>query len=277
MFSTILSYILRGVYRGITFKAWWFEKMPDDVSSKAIEITLAPVILPARIFEYNDSTETKKHPLLLYFHGGGGCLGSVYTTHENCLRVLASELKCTIVGVDYRLAPEFPYPVGVDDCTLATNWVKDNHRDFNSNGKVVLAGDSMGGLLSIAVPCAGADVNGAVCLYPNTMYGLEEFESWKTNGGPTSGLSKDLMDMLHKLLFGGKTAQAYYKEHKDDEELLAKAFPLTTDEATLKANMPPTFLVTCKFLMAVALRLYTRCLLTSVRRRHHSIFPVFRR
>lgn len=247
MLSTILSYILRGVYRVITFKAWWFEKMPDDVSIKDMEITLAPVTLPARIFEYHDSTETKKHPLLLYFHGGGGCLGSVYTTHESCLRVLASELKCTIVGVDYRLAPEFPCPVGANDCTLATKWMKNNLQDFNSNGKLVLAGDSMGGLLSIAVPYAGADVHGSVCLYPNTMYGLEEFESWKTNGGPTSALSKDLMDMLHKMLFGGKTAQTYCEEHKDEGELLAKAFPLTTDEAILKAKMPQTFLVTCKF------------------------------
>mmetsp|Transcript_19291 Transcript_19291/g.28559 ORF Transcript_19291/g.28559 Transcript_19291/m.28559 type:complete len:140 (+) Transcript_19291:3377-3796(+) len=87
-FFTILCHILRGLYCVINFRAWWFvqfEKMPDDVSIKDIEKTLVAVLaLPARIFEYHDLTETRKHPLLMHFHGGGGCVGSVYTTHESC-------------------------------------------------------------------------------------------------------------------------------------------------------------------------------------------------
>lgn len=102
---------------------------------------------PVRIYEHAD----RPTGLIVYFHGGGFCLGSV-SLMDNVARELAHATGAAVVSVGYRLAPEDPFPAGLDDCEAVTRWALANAREFNvPRGAVVVAGESAGGNLATAV------------------------------------------------------------------------------------------------------------------------------
>ena len=88
-------------------------------------------------------------PVVIYFHGGCFVSGS-FETHEQQLREIAHQSRSVVVAVDYRLAPEFPFPAAHDDAFRATKYVYQNcQRLGGDNNKIVLAGDSAGGHLAL--------------------------------------------------------------------------------------------------------------------------------
>ncbi len=90
-------------------------------------------------------------PLLVYFHGGGFVLGSP-ATHEGVCRTLAAEARCVVVSVDYRLAPEHPYPAAIDDALASVRHLREHARRFGGRGdRLAVAGDSAGGTLAASV------------------------------------------------------------------------------------------------------------------------------
>jgi acetyl esterase len=87
-------------------------------------------------------------PVLVYLHGGGWTIGSV-ETHDNTCRSLANGSGAVVVSVDYRLAPEHPYPAALDDCEAAVRWVADNAGDLGVDpARLAIGGDSAGGNLA---------------------------------------------------------------------------------------------------------------------------------
>jgi acetyl esterase len=120
-----------------------------------------------RIYE-PDHTPTG---LVVYIHGGAFCVGSV-----GLMELIATELAhcagAAVVSVEYRLAPEHPYPAGLDDCEAVTRWVLTNASRFGVPPTgVVVAGESAGGNLAAAVSLrlradAGSGLAGQVLLYP---------------------------------------------------------------------------------------------------------------
>ncbi|GAA0197208.1 alpha/beta hydrolase [Haladaptatus pallidirubidus] len=64
-------------------------------------------------------------PAVVYFHGGGWVVGNL-DSHDKVARALATEGECVVVSVDYRKAPEHPFPAAVEDAYLATKWANDN-------------------------------------------------------------------------------------------------------------------------------------------------------
>ncbi len=91
-----------------------------------------------------------KAPVLVYFHGGGGVVGDL-ETHDVPCRALCRGAACTVVSVEYGLAPEHPFPAGLDDCVAAFRWVRDHPERVDGDGRVAVAGDSMGGNLAASV------------------------------------------------------------------------------------------------------------------------------
>lgn len=87
---------------------------------------------------------------ILYLHGGGWCFGSL-ETHDPILRDLAATTGRAMVAVDYRLAPEHPYPAGLDDCAAAWAWLRARRGTARFPGPVAFAGDSAGAHLAIAL------------------------------------------------------------------------------------------------------------------------------
>jgi acetyl esterase len=78
--------------------------------------------LTLRLYRGAGTPEGQPLPCLLYLHGGGWVLGSL-DSHEGVCCTLANEAACWVVAVDYRLAPEHPFPAAVEDCAAALNWL----------------------------------------------------------------------------------------------------------------------------------------------------------
>lgn len=103
------------------------------------------------VITYQRADRSKPSGALVWIHGGGTVLGRAEMAHDTCSRI-ARDLDVLVVNVDYRLAPEDPFPAGLDDCTAALAWV---HEQADALGvdpaRVAVGGDSAGGLLAAAV------------------------------------------------------------------------------------------------------------------------------
>ncbi|BBY66554.1 lipase [Mycolicibacterium helvum] len=114
-------------------------------------------------------------PITMYFHGGGFAVGDL-DTHDGTARLHAAAADTVVVSVDYRLAPEHPYPAAVDDVWAATRWVAANADRLGADGsRLAVAGDSAGGTLSAVVAQLARDSGGPAIAfqllwYPSTMW-----------------------------------------------------------------------------------------------------------
>lgn len=113
-------------------------------------------------------------PTVVFFHGGGFVLGDL-DTHDDHARLLCHEVGAVVVSVDYRLAPEHPFPAGLEDCVAATGWAAANVADLGGRAdRLAVAGDSAGGNLaaSVALACraGGPALAGQLLLYPGTDF-----------------------------------------------------------------------------------------------------------
>jgi len=105
------------------------------------------VPIPARIYRPSAGIL----PLLVYFHGGGWVVGSVALSDNFC-RALANASGCAVLSVDYRLAPEHPYPAAADDAFAATRWAAENARELGADAtRLAVGGSSAGGNLAAVV------------------------------------------------------------------------------------------------------------------------------
>jgi acetyl esterase len=114
-------------------------------------------------------------PVLVYFHGGGFVLGDL-DTHDGTCRQHAVGAGAVVVSVDYRLAPEHPYPAAVEDAWAATQWVAAHGEDIGADStRLAVAGDSAGGTLSAVIAQRARDHRGPAITfqllwYPSTLW-----------------------------------------------------------------------------------------------------------
>ena len=111
------------------------------------------------------------HPTLVYLHGGGWVSGTSKTHTKLCMEFAAAGY--LTVNVDYRLAPEHPFPAGLDDCVFASKWTAENAKRWNGDAdRMAIGGDSAGGnltaatLISLAGQSGAPKFKAALLLYP---------------------------------------------------------------------------------------------------------------
>lgn len=148
-----------------------FERPTDD-RIEEIERTIpgpegAPDV-PIRIYMPRD----RRHagPGFVNFHGGGFVLGDLETEHPRCL-AMAAKGGAVSVGVDYRLAPEHPFPAAPRDCYAALKWIADNAEELKVDpDRIVIGGGSAGGNLTAAVALMARDQGGPAVAFQMLIY-----------------------------------------------------------------------------------------------------------
>jgi len=189
--------------------------------------------IPVRVYTPSASGP---HPGLVFFHGGGFVLCNL-DTHDGICRSLTNAAGCVIVSVDYRLAPEHPYPAAPEDCYAATQWVAKNGSELGIDvSRLAIGGDSAGGNLAAVTALLARDRGGPalrfqLMIYPVTDCGFET-ASYRENGDGyflTTGMMRWFWD---KYLADPKQAREGY------------ASPL---RAANLANLPPGLCITAGF------------------------------
>ncbi len=108
-------------------------------------------------------------PLLVYIHGGGMVFGDL-ASHDATCRFLAERADVRVLALDYRLAPEHPFPAGVEDCWAAYQWVAEHADDLGADpDRIAVGGDSAGGYLSAVVALKAAEA-GVPCRFQLLVY-----------------------------------------------------------------------------------------------------------
>ena len=124
------------------------------------------------------SGRAETFPVLVYFHGGGMVVGTLETSDGSC-RHLCDKVGCVVVSVDYRLAPEHPFPAAPEDCYAVTKWVAENSSEIAADpSRIAVGGESAGGNLAAAVALMARDRGGPrvslqVLMYPMTSYDFD--------------------------------------------------------------------------------------------------------
>jgi acetyl esterase len=118
--------------------------VPKKLPETQNRLLLTPGGVPIRAYRPAGAAKSDVLPALVFFHGGGWTIGDL-DTHDVLCRQLASGARCEVFSVEYRLAPEAPFPAAVDDCIAATEFV------LEKSTRVAVGGDSAGGNLAAVV------------------------------------------------------------------------------------------------------------------------------
>ena len=128
--------------------------------------------IPARLFDAR--VDREPGPAMVFYHGGGFVIGNIATHASFCVE-MARILDLPVISIDYRLAPEHPWPAAPDDCEAAARWIATSPAALERHvTSLVLAGDSAGGNLTIVTAMALRDLPAAVpvvaqfAIYPAT-------------------------------------------------------------------------------------------------------------
>lgn len=135
--------------------------------------------LPARL--YRPAGEGP-WPTLVYFHGGGFVIGDLDTHDQTCRRI-CRDAEAVVLSVDYRLAPEHPFPAGVEDALAAVAWAAEHRAELGgAGGRLAVGGDSAGGnLAAVAAQAHPALLDAQVLIYP-AVDPLTDYASREENG-----------------------------------------------------------------------------------------------
>jgi len=126
------------------------------------------------------------HPVLIFYHGGGWVIGDLYT-HDGICRSIVNAAGCAVASVDYRLAPEFKYPVPVEDSYAGLLWVVANATRLGlDSARIAVGGDSAGGNLAAVMALLARDRRGPRLLLQILVYPVTNHDfgtaSYRENG-----------------------------------------------------------------------------------------------
>ena len=174
-------------------------------------------------------------PLLVWFHGGGWVLGDLEDADAIC-RALCLGARCVVVSVDYRLAPEHPFPAGLEDCRAALSWAVEHAADLAVDPtRVAVGGDSAGGNLAAAVALLARDEGGPELCFQLLVYPVTDFDD----------ATPSMVDNAEGYLLTADAMRWFYdhyiEPHERDDH---RAAPLRAGDL---AGLPPALVLTAEF------------------------------
>ncbi len=191
---------------------------------------------PIPLRYYRPASTAKRLPILLYLHGGGWVLGNLNSVDSVC-RALANGSQHIIVSVDYRLAPEHPFPAGVDDAYAALNWVTAQAAALGGDpDRIAVGGDSAGGNFAAVLSLRAREERGPRIVYQLLLYPATDFQMKSASQRSFADgylLTRANQQWFHRHYLGG------FKELTD--------WRLSPAYAADLAGLPPAFVLTAEF------------------------------
>lgn len=186
---------------------------------------------PIRMRLYRPKVKDKERPGLLWIHGGGYVLGTPEMDDAICQRFVTGS-DCIVVSVDYRLAPEHPFPAGVEDCYAALLWLSDNSEGLGiDTSRLAVAGASAGGGLAAAVALIARDRQGPPLIFQMPLYPMID----DRNITPSS------YEITDKRLWNRDANIKGWKMYLDGQEMNEVSPYAAPSRATDLSGLPPTF------------------------------------
>jgi acetyl esterase len=223
-YHTVTPFVARRLYRDVR----------GALSPKPAEIAEARLLVlpgPIAVRAYRP-VKDEVLPALVFFHGGGWVIGDL-DTHDALCRELALGARCAVFSVDYRLAPESPFPAAVDDCLSTVKYIHQNATTLKVDpARIAVGGDSAGGNLAAVVALYRAvPLAFQLLIYPATDQ-RGKFPSHERNGEGYL-LTKDSI----------RSFRGHYLPHEKDWSDW-RASPLLAPD---HRNLPPAFLLTAGY------------------------------
>jgi len=188
-----------------------------------------------RIRIYTPDTPSPR-PALVYFHGGGWVVCDL-DTHDVVCRAIARESGATVVAVDYRLAPEHPFPAAVVDCYAATQWVAANAAALGvDSGRIAVGGDSAGGNLAAVISLKSRDEAGPRLALQVMVYPVTDLSSFDT------GSYREFAEGY----FLTASEMTWFRDHylaRREDALSPQASPLLAKDLQ---GLPPALVITAE-------------------------------
>lgn len=188
---------------------------------------------PLRLRLYSSGEPEGLRPCLLWIHGGGYILGCP-EMDEQLLCRKADELGCLVVAVDYRLAPEHPYPAALDDCDAALGWILENAGELGVDlSMLVLGGASAGGGLAAALALRARDQRPGAITFQCLIYPMLDHRT----GTAATESAKDYW------LWGEDHNRFAWKAYLGSNDLTHGVSPFASPAAAKRLEgLPPTYL-----------------------------------
>jgi len=175
-------------------------------------------------------------PTVVFFHGGGWVIGNI-DSHDVPVRRLTNLVPAVVMSVDYRLAPEHPFPAAPQDCYAATVWAAENAGSYNGDGRrLAVAGDSAGGNLAAVVAQMARDQGGPPIAFQLLVYPAVDARMTHasiTENGDGYLLTKGFMEWFYG---------HYLAKEADADDPLASPM-----KASSLAGLPPALVLTAEF------------------------------
>ena len=195
---------LRGMFNGI-------KSIP--VTSERIEILDKTIIgldqneIPMKIYL---PLERKDNMPVLYYIHGGGFFGGHPSVVEQLVKMVVEKINCVAFSIDYRLAPENPYPKGHEDCYEGLKWIYDHCQEYQGDPRhIFVAGDSAGG--NLTQYCTTRDLEdgkhrvcGQMLLYPTVNMAAidDEYSHWSIDKYQIHPKHKTVIEMMLNMMGG---------------------------------------------------------------------------
>jgi acetyl esterase len=193
---------------------------------------------PINIRIYWPPTDHVAPPIVLYFHGGGFVAGDL-DTHDGTCRQHAVGASAVVVSVEYRLAPEHPYPAATDDAWAATQWVAEHGSELDADpSRLAVAGDSAGGTISAVIAQRARDsVDSADDVGVKLLFQLLWYPSamWDTS-------LPSFTENASALVLDRATVAALSRWYAGDVDLSDPPPGMAPGRAENLAGLPPAFI-----------------------------------